>query len=247
MKTIFEKSVPNRAGVQLAEPIAPESELGDQMTRDVLDLPELSELDVVRHYTALSKRSFGVDDGFYPLGSCTMKYNPKINEAMASLPGFANFHPWQAEEYSQGVLELIYKTKEYLSEVTGFPGLTLQPVAGSHGELTSVMMMKAYHLDRGDENRTKVLIPDSAHGTNPATVSMCGLKTVEVSSDENGYVDLSKLDEVLDDTVAGMMLTIPNTVGLFDKNILEISNKIHQAGARFFFGGAHPPVLYWDW
>lgn len=239
MKTIFEKSVPGRVGVKLPGAIGSELEINEGMMRAELDLPEVSELDIMRHYTKLSKRAFGVDDGFYPLGSCTMKYNPRINEAMASLPEIANFHPWQDEADSQGSLEIIYGVQEYLTEVTGFKGLTLQPAAGSHGELTAVMMMKAYHLDRGDTKRTKMLIPDSAHGTNPATVSMCGYETVEVPSDENGYVDLEKLKELIDDEVVGMMLTIPNTVGLFDKNILEISSILHEHGALLYMDGAN--------
>ncbi|MFA4831029.1 MAG: aminomethyl-transferring glycine dehydrogenase subunit GcvPB [Patescibacteria group bacterium] len=239
MKTIFEKSIAGRTGVQLPKALAGEAELNNELTRGELNLPEVSELDVVRHYTALSKRAFGVDDGFYPLGSCTMKYNPKINEDMSGLSGFVDFHPWQEEEYAQGTLELIYRTEEYLKEVTGFSGVTLQPAAGAHGELTAAMMIKACQISRGQAKRTKILIPDSAHGTNPATASMCGMTTVEVPSDENGYVDLQKLDEVLDDEVAGLMLTIPNTVGLFDKNILQISQKLHAKGALLFMDGAN--------
>lgn len=237
MKTIFEKSSSDRTGVQLAKALAEDVEL--ENTREELDLPEVSELDVVRHYTALSKRSFGVDDGFYPLGSCTMKYNPKINEDMCSLPDFINAHPWEKTENIQGVLEVVYRAQEYLQEVTGFAGATMQPVAGSHGELASVMMMKAYHKDRGDDKRKIILIPDSAHGTNPATATMCGLQTKEVPSDANGYVDLAKLDEALNDEVAGLMLTIPNTVGLFDANILEISKKLHDNGSLLFMDGAN--------
>ena len=239
MKTIFEISVPGRIGCQLPKPLDTKSELGDGITRGVLDLPEVSELDVVRHYTALSRRSFGVDTGFYPLGSCTMKYNPRINEAMCSLKEFAQFHPWQDEEDSQGSLELIYKTQEYLTEVTGFPGLTLEPAAGAHGELTAVMMMKAYHLDRGDTKRRKMLIPDSAHGTNPATASMCGFDTVEVPSNSTGGVDLEKLRALTDDETVGIMLTIPNTLGLFDPNILEISRILHEKGALLYMDGAN--------
>lgn len=239
MKTIFEKSVLGRSQYQLPAAIATVTELGDDMTRGTLDLPEVSELDVVRHYTALSRRSFGVDTGFYPLGSCTMKYNPRINEAMCSLPGFAQFHPWQDDADSQGTLELIYRTQEYLTEVTGFPGLTLEPAAGAHGELTAVMMMKAYHFDRGDTKRHKMLIPDSAHGTNPATAAMCGFDTIEVSSDAQGGVDLEKLKAALDEETVGMMLTIPNTLGLFDRNILEISKLLHEKGALLYMDGAN--------
>ncbi len=239
MKTIFEKSVSGRIGCKLPKPLSAESELNEGQVRGTLDLPEVSELDVVRHYTALSKRSFGVDDGFYPLGSCTMKYNPRINEAMAALPEFSQFHPWQDDEDSQGSLELIYHTQEYLTEATGFPGLTLQPAAGAHGELTAVMMMKAYHLDRGDMKRRKMIIPDSAHGTNPATATMCGFDTVEVASDAVGGVDLEKLKALIDDETVGMMLTIPNTLGLFDKNILEISKLLHAKGALLYMDGAN--------
>lgn len=239
MKTIFELSIPGRSGCQLPAPIGVESELSAEMMRGVLDLPEVGELDMVRHYTALSRRSFGVDTGFYPLGSCTMKYNPRINEAMASLPEFAGFHPWQEDEDSQGTLEVIHRVEKYLTQVTGLPALTLQPAAGAHGELTAVMMMKAYHLDRGDTKRRKMLIPDSAHGTNPATVTMCGFDTVEVPSNAEGGVDLAKLDAVLDEETVGMMLTIPNTLGLFDKNILEISKRIHAKGALLYMDGAN--------
>lgn len=239
MKTIFEKSVPGRVGVKLPHAIGAESELDDAMTRGILDLPEVGELDIVRHYTKLSKRAFGVDDGFYPLGSCTMKYNPKINEDMAALPEFSQFHPWQEEENSQGSLEVIYNVQEYLKEATGFVGCTLQPSAGAHGELTAVMMMKAYHLDKGDTKRNKILIPDSAHGTNPATVTMCGFETVQIPSDANGSVDLEKLKEVVSDEIVGMMLTIPNTLGLFDRGILEVANIIHEAGGLLYMDGAN--------
>ncbi len=239
MKTIFEKSVSGRVGINLPNAVAEDMELTSDLLRTELDLPELSELDIVRHYTALSKRAFGVDDGFYPLGSCTMKYNPKINEDMSSLENFTKFHPWQDVEDIQGSLELIKETENYLSEITGFPALTLQPVAGAHGELTAVMMIKAYHLDRGRKNKTKILIPDSAHGTNPATVTMCGMQTVEVSSDANGYVDLDKLRSLVDEDTAGIMLTIPNTVGLFDKNILEISKILHEKDALIYMDGAN--------
>ena len=239
MQTIFEKSRPERSNYQLSDPIAQESELDKSLTRGPLNLPEVSELDLTRHYTALSKRAFGVDDGFYPLGSCTMKYNPKINETLCSLPEFTQFHPWQEEADSQGTLEIIYNSQEYLQEVTGFPGFTLQPVAGAHGELTALMMIKAYHSDRGETNRKKVLIPDSAHGTNPATVNMCGMETVEVPSDENGYVDLKKLEELTDEETAGLMLTIPNTLGLFVENILEISRILHEKGAMLYMDGAN--------
>lgn len=239
MKTIFEKSVAGRGKYQLPKAINEELELPSNLTREELDLPEVSEPDVVRHYTELSRRSFGVDNGFYPLGSCTMKYNPKINEDMANLPEFRNYHPWQDEKYAQGSLEMMYNLKEYLKEVTGFFDGTLQPAAGAHGELTAVMMMKAYHLNNGDIKRKKMLIPDSAHGTNPATASMCGFESVEVPSNEDGGVDMEKLKKLIDDETVGLMLTIPNTLGLFDKNILEISKIVHENGALLFMDGAN--------
>ncbi|MBI5414864.1 aminomethyl-transferring glycine dehydrogenase subunit GcvPB [Candidatus Peregrinibacteria bacterium] len=239
MQTIFEKSIKGRRACQLSEPIGTESELPNDLIRSELNLPEVSEVDIVRHYTKLSKRAFGVDDGFYPLGSCTMKYNPKINEDMASLPEITNFHPWQSDEDSQGSLEILYNLQEYLKKVTGFSGVTLQPAAGAHGELTGVMVMKAYHEDLGNVKRTKILIPDSAHGTNPATATMCGFETVQVPSDTHGGVDITKMKELLDDETAGMMLTIPNTLGLFDKNILEISKLLHDNGSLLYMDGAN--------
>jgi len=238
MQTIFQKSVSGRSACTLPKAVSEESEL-DNLSRGELNLPEVSELDVVRHFTALSKRAFGVDDGFYPLGSCTMKYNPKINEDMAILPEFTNSHPWQEESELQGTLELIYNLQEYLKVVTGFFGVSLQPSAGAHGELTGVMMMKAYHQDRNDLKRRKILIPDSAHGTNPATVTMCGFECVGVPSDGNGYVDLEKLRQATDSETVGLMLTIPNTLGLFDKNILEISKILHEKGALLYMDGAN--------
>lgn len=225
--------------MKLPKSIGMEMEISEDMMRGELDMPEVSELDIVRHYTKLSKRAFGVDDGFYPLGSCTMKYNPRINEAMAAHPAVENFHPWEDAEFSQGSLEVIHELENYLTEVTGFPALTLQPAAGAHGELTAVMMMKAYHQDRGDMKRNKIIIPDSAHGTNPATVTMCGYETVALPSDENGYVDMEKMRALMDDTIVGMMLTIPNTVGLFDPNILEISELLHEHGGLLYMDGAN--------
>lgn len=239
MITIFEKSVPGRGNYQLPSFIDNVSEISAEMTRSTLDLPEVSELDVVRHYTELSKRSFGVDNGFYPLGSCTMKYNPKINEDMSRLPEFTNFHPLQDEKYAQGSLELMYNLTEYLKEVTGFFSGTLQPSSGAHGELTAIMMMKAYHQKNRDTKRTKMIIPDSAHGTNPATAAMCGFECIEVPSDQNGGVDIQRLKELMNDEIAGMMLTIPNTLGLFDKNILEISKMLHDNGSLLFMDGAN--------
>ena len=244
MKTIFEKSIQGRGGMKLPKAIGVDMEIAEDMMRGELDMPEVSELDIVRHYTALSKRAFGVDDGFYPLGSCTMKYNPRINEAMAACPAVESFHPWEDQKFCQGSLEVIHELENYLTEVTGFPALTLQPAAGAHGELTAVMMMKAYHQDRGDTKRRKIIIPDSAHGTNPATVTMCGYDTVALPSTENGYVDMEKMRELIDDTIVGMMLTIPNTVGLFDPQILEIST-VNRVLCIFDYI-SHQKVIYMD-
>ncbi|MDP3975729.1 MAG: aminomethyl-transferring glycine dehydrogenase subunit GcvPB [bacterium] len=238
MQTIFEKSVKGRVGCQLPSSLGSDSELSG-LTRGQLDAPEVSEVDIVRHYTALSKRAFGVDDGFYPLGSCTMKYNPKINEDMSAYAPIANFHPWQEAEDSQGSLEILYELQEYMRVVTGLPGISLQPAAGSHGELTGVMLMKAFHEKRKDSKRTKILIPDSAHGTNPATANMCGYECVQVPSDASGCVDLVKMRELCDQETVGMMLTIPNTLGIFDRNILEISKILHGQGALLYMDGAN--------
>lgn len=187
-----------------------------------LHLPELSETELSRHYTELAKKSRGVNDGFYPLGSCTMKYNPKINDDMASLPGFTEIHPLQPEHTVQGCLEVIQTIEKSLCEITGMDRLTVQPAAGAHGEFTGLMLIKAYHESRNDTKRTKIIVPDSAHGTNPASATMAGYKVVSVPSAPDGCVDLEKFKAVLGDDIAGLMLTNPNTVGLFDKNILEI-------------------------
>lgn len=208
-----------------------------------LELPELSELDVVRHYTLLSNKNFGVDTGFYPLGSCTMKYNPKIDEDMASLKGFTSLHPYQPAKTAQGALELMYNLSESLAEITGMDKVTLQPSAGAHGEFTGLMIIKAYHQNRGDLKRTKVIVPDSAHGTNPASSMMAGFKIVQVESTKDGAVDIEKLKEVLDDEVAALMLTNPSTLGLFEKNIKEISELVHNAGGLLYYDGANTNAI----
>ena len=184
-----------------------------------LNLPQVSELDLIRHYTLLSNKNFGVDTGFYPLGSCTMKYNPKVNEDMANISKFTEIHPYQPEETVQASLKLMYELSNMLGEITGMDAVTLQPSAGSHGEFTGLMMIKAYHENKGDLKRTKVIIPDSAHGTNPASAAMAGFKVVQVESDKNGAIDINKLKEVLNDEVAALMLTNPSTLGLFESNI----------------------------
>lgn len=208
-----------------------------------LELPELSELDVVRHYTLLSNKNFGVDTGFYPLGSCTMKYNPKINEDMASLSKFTNMHPYQPIETANGSLELMYNLSKMLCEITGMDEVTLQPSAGAHGEFTGLMIIRKYHETRGDLKRTKVIVPDSAHGTNPASANMAGFDIIEVQSTKNGAVDIDKLKEVLNDEVAALMLTNPSTLGLFEKNIEEIARLVHEAGGLLYYDGANTNAI----
>lgn len=204
-----------------------------------LHLPELSENELSRHYTELAKKCHGVNDGFYPLGSCTMKYNPKINEDMAGLDGFTQVHPLQPQHTVQGCLEVIKTAENYLSEITGMDRVTFQPAAGAHGEFTGLLLIKAYHESRGDYKRTKIIVPDSAHGTNPASAVMAGYSVVSIPSGEDGCVDLEKLREAVGEDTAGLMLTNPNTVGLFDKNILEITKIIHECGGLCYYDGAN--------
>lgn len=204
-----------------------------------VELPEVSEVDVVRHFTNLSNKNYGLDTGFYPLGSCTMKYNPKINEDMAALSGFADLHPYQPEETVQGALELMYNLEEQLSEISGMARTTLQPAAGAHGELTGLMIIKAYHASRGDSKRTKIIVPDSAHGTNPSSAQVAGFDIVEIKSDKYGAVDIESLKAVLSDEIAGLMLTNPSTLGLFEKNIKEIADLVHDAGGLLYYDGAN--------
>ena len=237
---IFEKSKAGRGIDVLPACDVPTVEVDAKDARQsALRLPEVSEVDLTRHYTELAKKCHGVNDGFYPLGSCTMKYNPRINEEMANLEGFAAVHPLQPEHTVQGSLEVIQTLEKYLCEITGMDRLTLQPAAGAHGEFTGLLLMKAYHHARGDQKRTKIIVPDSAHGTNPASASMCGFKIVNVESGPDGCVDLEKLAAVCDDEVAGLMLTNPNTVGLFDKNITAITNMVHECGGLCYYDGAN--------
>jgi glycine dehydrogenase subunit 2 len=240
---IYDVSEPGRCGVRLPEPDVPLADLPAGLVREDLNLPEVSELDVVRHFTRLSTLNHSIDRGFYPLGSCTMKYNPRINEETARLPGFVGTHPLQQEETVQGNLYLMYTLQEWLKEIGGFAGVTLQPAAGAHGEFTGILMMRAYHLDRGDTRRTKVLIPDSAHGTNPASTTMSGLQTVEVPSDDRGNVDLAALRELCDDTVVGLMITNPNTLGLFEEHIREVVDLIQGCGGLIYGDGANMNAL----
>ncbi len=213
------------------------------LRNDTLDLPQVSELTVLRHYTNLSHKNFGVETGFYPLGSCTMKYNPKINEYVASFRGFRRIHPLSDESLVQGSLQIYYELDQMLSELTGLDAFTFSPFAGAHGELVGLMIMKQYHLLRNDTKRTKVIVPTSAHGTNPASAAVCGFDIIEVPSLDNGRVDVKALKEVLSDEVAGMMLTNPNTLGLFENEIEEISKLIHDAGGLMYYDGANLNAL----
>jgi glycine dehydrogenase subunit 2 len=243
---IFEISRPGRCAAALPELDVPPADLPAGLLRDDLPLPEVSELDLVRHYTRLSQMNYAVDTGFYPLGSCTMKYNPKINEQMARLPGFAHLHPYQSEETVQGALFLIYHLQEFLKEIGGFAAVSLQPAAGAHGELTGVLIMRAYHLDRGDDRRNVILVPDSAHGTNPATTTMSGLQVIEIPSDERGNVDMAALEAAClehSDRLVGMMLTNPNTLGLFDEHVEEITGLVHRHGGLMYGDGANMNAL----
>ena len=209
----------------------------------ILPLPELSEPEVIRHFTHLSQRNYSVDSGFYPLGSCTMKYNPKINEEVARLPGFARIHPYQPDSDVQGTLEVLYEMQEILAEIGGMDTVTLQPAAGAHGELLGLMLIKAYHDDHGQGHRDTILCPEAAHGTNPASAARCGYKTLTVHSDERGRVDLAHLKTLLTDNIAGLMLTNPNTLGLFEDDIAEICDLIHQCGGLVYCDGANMNAL----
>ncbi len=242
--TIFELSSPGRLGVTMPASDVPETGLPPKhLLRSELPLPELAEVDVVRHYMRLSKFNYSVDDGFYPLGSCTMKYNPKINEDTCRLPGFTNSHPLQPIETVQGNLVLMFELQEWLKEISGFAGVTLQPAAGAHGEFTGVLMMAAYHKLRGDSKRTKMLIPDAAHGTNPASAGMMGFSVVTIPSDARGNVDLKALAAACDDTVVGMMLTNPNTLGMFDEHIEEVVKLVKDCGGLMYGDGANLNAL----
>ncbi len=240
---IVELSSPGRRGVRFPDLDVPATPLPEGLLREDLPLPEVSEVDVVRHYTRLSHFNHAVDINFYPLGSCTMKYNPKINEAVSRLPGFAHLHPLQPEETVQGALRLMYELQEALKEITGFAACSLQPAAGAHGELTGVHMIWAYHQDRGETLRNKILVPDSAHGTNPASSAMSGFRVVEIPSDERGNIDLAALKAECDDTVGGLMLTNPNTLGLFEEHLLEVIETVHAAGGLVYGDGANLNAL----
>src|SRR5665648_439477 len=241
---IFELSASGRNALSLPSCDVPEVPVEMLIPLELLtqlepQLPELSEVDVVRHFTRLSTLNYGLDTGFYPLGSCTMKYNPKVNERLARLPGFTDLHPYQPESMTQGALQLMAELQDDLCELTGMDGFTLQPAAGAHGELTGMLIVRAYHKHRGDHKRTKVIVPDAAHGTNPATAAMAGYEIIVVPSNARGGVDLEELKKVVNDEVAALMLTNPNTGGLFEENIVEITSLIHEAGGLLYYDGAN--------
>ena len=247
-KLIFEISRPGRRAFDLQNTEIPQktpAELFNNKSIRKVDarLPELSELDVVRHFTELSNRNFGVDTGFYPLGSCTMKYNPKINEKVASFEGFSELHPHQPAESVQGALELMYNLEKYLAEITGMDYISLQPSAGAQGEMAGLMVIKAYHDNRGDFARTKILCPDSAHGTNPASAAVAGFDVVQVKSNDLGMVDVEELRKLSGPDTAGLMLTNPNTLGLFEKDIIEIAKIVHDCGGLLYYDGANANAI----
>lgn len=247
-KLIFELSKKGRKSYSLPDCDVNKEALSqlipeDFLRKDDLKLPEVSEVDVVRHYTLLSNKNFGVDTGFYPLGSCTMKYNPKINEDMAAIEELTNLHPYQDEKTVQGSLFLMHDLQKMLCEITGMDAFTLHPAAGAHGELTGLMIIKAYHESRGDFKRKKIIVPDSAHGTNPASAAVAGFDIVEIKSDEMGAVDLENLKAALNDEIAGLMLTNPSTLGIFEENIKEIARLVHEAGGLLYYDGANTNAI----
>jgi glycine dehydrogenase subunit 2 len=240
MKLIFEKSREGLGCTILPPCDVSAAPLPEQMARKKpARLPSLDENQISRHYSALAKRVFGVNDGFYPLGSCTMKYNPKLNEEMAGLPGFTDIHPLQPEHTVQGCLRLLDVTARYLCEITGMDAVNFQPAAGAHGELTGLLLIKASHESRGDAARKRIIVPDSAHGTNPASAAMAGFSVVNIASGPDGCIDLAALKAAVGPDTAGLMLTNPNTLGIFDPNILEITRIVHKAGGLNYYDGAN--------
>lgn len=241
---IFEMSVPGRKAYSMPACDVPEEDISSLIPLEFLrekcpELPEVSEVDAVRHFIGLSRMNHGVDSGFYPLGSCTMKYNPKVNEDVSKYDGFSRVHPYQPEKTAQGCLEILYTMDKMLAEITGMERVSLQPAAGAHGEVTGLMIIKAYHEFRGDTKRRKIVVPDSSHGTNPASAAVAGFDVIEVKSNECGGVDLEALKAVMSDEIAGLMLTNPSTLGLFEENILEISEIVHKAGGLLYYDGAN--------
>lgn len=241
---IFERSQEGRTSCNLPALDVPEVDLEEEITDDYVrkvdaDLPEVDELELMRHYTGLSNRNYGILSGFYPLGSCTMKYNPVINEDVARLPGFSHIHPYQDTSTVQGALEMMYDLQVHLEEITGMHEISLQPAAGSQGEWTSLMMIKAFHESNGDYDRDEVIVPDSAHGTNPASATIAGFKTIEVKSNDKGLVDVEDLKRVVNEKTAALMLTNPNTLGLFETEITEMAEIVHGVGGKLFYDGAN--------
>jgi len=238
---IFERSKPGRSACSLPRYELPKAEVPAALARaESPRLPELAEPDLARHFSALAERNFGVDSGFYPLGSCTMKYNPRLNERLAALPGFADLHPHQLPEDAQGALELCFQLQQALAEISGLDAVTLQPAAGSQGELTGLMLVRAYFQDRGElEQRRKVVVPDTAHGTNPASVTMAGFELQPVKTDARGNLDLDDLRRVVGPDTAALMLTNPSTLGLFEEGIVEVASIFHDAGALLYYDGAN--------
>lgn len=244
IRYIFEESRPGNVGYSLPKSDVPSVQLPNGLINDKpLDLPEVTEVDVVRHVTKMARHTYGVDTGFYPLGSCTMKYNPRINEELAAIEGFLNLHPDTPVDGSQGALQMMFELQNYFCEITGMDGFTLAPAAGAHGEMVGMNIIHQYHKSRGDHKRNKVLIPDSAHGTNPASAAASGLEVVTIPSDANGFVDLNGLKEHMNEEVAGLMLTNPNTVGLFDPNTCEIAKIVHERGGLLYYDGANLNAL----
>ena len=235
---LWEKGKKGRSAFSIPERDVETFEFDENLKRDVPELPELSELDVVRHYVRLSQWNFGVDTGMYPLGSCTMKYNPKINDKLANIEGFSNAHPLLPEEFSQGCLEFIYRLSKCLIEITGMDAVTLQPAAGAHGELLGMLIISSFHKNKG-EKRNKLIIPDTAHGTNPASAALCGYKPVQAKSNEKGILDKNVISELMDDETAGILITNPNTLGLYEENIKEISDIVHAKGGLVYGDGAN--------
>jgi len=244
---IFELSTPGRKGYSLPKCDVPEKRLDELIPKEFLretepNLPEISELDVVRHFTCLSRLNYSVDTNFYPLGSCTMKYNPKVNEEIAGLDGFARLHPYQIEESTQGMLQLMYELERWLSEICGMAGFSLQPAAGAHGEALGLMLIHAYHESQGQQKK-RVLTPDSSHGTNPASATRCGYLVEQIKSNENGEVDIDSLKSAVSDDVAALMLTNPNTLGLFETQVVQMAEIVHEAGGLLYYDGANANAI----
>ena len=242
MKTIFEKSIEGQSGIRLSKLDVPKNDtknIDSLLRRDKIGLPEVSEFDTIRHFTQLSNRNFGVDSHFYPLGSCTMKYNPRINEFVVSNNQYTNVHPYQEEEDIQGYLEVLYNLQDMLSEITGLPYISLQPAAGAHGEFAGMSITRKYFEVKGDTKRNKIIVPESAHGTNPASAAMVGWKIISVKANEKGTVDIEHLKSLVDDTTACIMLTNPNTLGIWEDEIQEISKIMHECGALLYYDGAN--------